>query len=120
MLESIHRQQHRGLLTVHRSQSTRAIVLMSNSMLFGQSVNDAVVKMSQDSCLDLLREELQSEETFLRVNAIHRVPIVATLLGPEAVKNQLLPFLNSTVPTEIYSQRTTRCCSLSHRNSQAW
>ena len=58
--------------------------------------------MSQESPLDLLREELQSEETFLRINAIHRVPVVATLLGSEAVKNQLLPFLNSTRPTEIY------------------
>ena len=64
--------------------------------------------MTQNSPFDLLREELQSEETFLRVNAIHRVPIVATLLGPEAVKNQLLPFLNSTCSTEIYSQRTMK------------
>lgn len=76
--------------------------------------------MSQESPLDLLREELQTEETFLRVNAIHRVPIVATLLGPEAVKNQLLPFLNSTGPTETYSQRTTRCCLQWLRNLQAW
>ena len=58
------------------------------------------VKMSQDSPLDLLKEEMQSEETFLRVNAIHRVPLVATLLGPEGVKNQLLPFIYSTDSTE--------------------
>lgn len=49
------------------------------------------------SALELLREEMQGEETYLKVNAVHRVPVVCRLLGPELVKNQLLPFLNCKV-----------------------
>lgn len=32
---------------------------------------------------DLLREEMESDETHLRVNAIHRLKIVATLMGSD-------------------------------------
>lgn len=32
---------------------------------------------------DLLREEMESDETHLRVNAIHRLKIVATIMGSE-------------------------------------
>lgn len=36
---------------------------------------------------DVLREDMESEETYLRVNAIHRLKIVATLLGPDKIKS---------------------------------
>ena len=39
------------------------------------------------SPLDLLKEEMENDEVALRVNAIHRMKIVATCLGPEGVKN---------------------------------
>lgn len=32
---------------------------------------------------DLLREEMESDEIYLRVNAVHRLKIVATLIGTE-------------------------------------
>jgi serine/threonine-protein phosphatase 2A regulatory subunit A len=52
--------------------------------------------MNQDlGALELLREEMQGEETYLKVNAIHRLPVVCRVLGAELVKNQLLPYLNS-------------------------
>ncbi|CAG9321282.1 unnamed protein product [Blepharisma stoltei] len=43
--------------------------------------------------LELLREELTTDEVYVKVNAIHRLQIVATVLGPEQVKSQLLPYL---------------------------
>ena len=36
--------------------------------------------------LDLLKEDMANDEISLRVNAIHRVLLVATLLGPEGIK----------------------------------
>ena len=47
--------------------------------------------------LDLLKEELSCEDTYVKVNAVHRLPIVAALLGPEAVTRQLLPYLSSKI-----------------------
>ena len=38
---------------------------------------------------------MASEDTYVKVNAIHRLPIVATLMGPNAVTNELVPFLKS-------------------------
>lgn len=45
--------------------------------------------------MDLLREEMDNDEIALRVNAIHRIKIICTLLGPDGIKSQLLPFLES-------------------------
>ena len=72
--------------------------------------------MNPESALDLLREEMQNEETFLRVNAIHRIPILSVVIGPDNVKNQLLPYLNSTLSLETFSTRTTKCSSPSLRS----
>jgi len=51
--------------------------------------------MSDLNAFDLLREEMESDETHLRVNAIHRLKIVATLLGTEGIKSTLLPYIDS-------------------------
>ena len=45
---------------------------------------------------ELLKEELTNEDVHVRVNAMHRVTIVATLIGPEASSRDLLDFLAST------------------------
>ena len=47
----------------------------------------------QVSPFNLLKDEMENDEISIRVNAIHRVKIVATLMSPDDVKNQLLPFL---------------------------
>jgi serine/threonine-protein phosphatase 2A regulatory subunit A len=44
---------------------------------------------------DLLKEEMESDEIFIRVNAIHRLKVVATLMGPELIKSTLLPYIDS-------------------------
>ena len=43
---------------------------------------------------DLLKEEMESDEIAVRINAIHRMKIIATLLGPDGIKNKLLPYLD--------------------------
>jgi len=41
----------------------------------------------EQSAMETLKEELESDELYLRVNAIHRMSIVATILGVEGIKN---------------------------------
>eukprot|EP01016_Furgasonia_blochmanni_P041612 TRINITY_DN542_c0_g1_i13.p1 TRINITY_DN542_c0_g1~~TRINITY_DN542_c0_g1_i13.p1 ORF type:complete len:580 (+),score=152.85 TRINITY_DN542_c0_g1_i13:214-1953(+) len=50
--------------------------------------------------LDLLKEEMDSDEIAVRINAIHRLKIVGTVLGGEAIKAQLLPYLDSLIKKE--------------------
>lgn len=45
--------------------------------------------------MDVLKEEMENDELHHKVNAIHRLKIVATILGPEGTKNILLPYLDS-------------------------
>ena len=45
--------------------------------------------------LDLLKEDLSSDETYIKVNSIHRLRLIATVLGTDIVKSQLLPILSS-------------------------
>lgn len=40
--------------------------------------------------MEVFKEDMENEEVSLRVNAMHRVRIVATLLGTERIKTQLL------------------------------
>lgn len=52
--------------------------------------------MSMDSFnpLDVLREEMESEEIYLRVNAVHRMRVVTTLLAADKIKSQLIPYID--------------------------
>lgn len=49
---------------------------------------------------DLLKEEMESDEIAVRINAIHRMKIIATLLGPDGIKNKLLPYLDGLIKKE--------------------
>lgn len=53
--------------------------------------------MSSDNPFDLLREEMESDETHLRVNAIHRLKTVATLMGSDQIKTVLLPYIDRNI-----------------------
>ena len=37
--------------------------------------------------MDMLKEEMESEELSVRVNAMHRIRVISTLLGVEGTKN---------------------------------
>lgn len=43
--------------------------------------------------LELLKEELTTEEIHLKVNAIHRMKIVIMLMNTQMVQDNLLPYL---------------------------
>lgn len=49
---------------------------------------------------ELFKEELENDEPYLRVNTIHRLSVVATLLGNDGIKSQLLPFLEGMMKKE--------------------
>ena len=42
---------------------------------------------------DLLKEELAFDEVSVRVNAIYRLRTIVTVMGPDAFKTQILPYL---------------------------
>ena len=44
--------------------------------------------------IELFKEELETDEIGSRVNTIHKLPIVATLMNTDAIKNNLIPFLD--------------------------
>lgn len=50
--------------------------------------------------MEVFKEDMENEEVSLRVNAMHRVRIVATLLGTERIKTQLLFYFESLLKKE--------------------
>jgi serine/threonine-protein phosphatase 2A regulatory subunit A len=50
--------------------------------------------------IEFLKEEMENDEIAVRVNAIHRLKTVVTLIGGEQFKNQLLPYLESLIKKE--------------------
>jgi len=52
-----------------------------------------VISNSEPNPLELLQEEMRSQETYIKVNAIHQIPTVATVMGPESVRTELVPYL---------------------------
>lgn len=45
--------------------------------------------------IELFKEELENDDIAIRVNAVHRLKIILTIIGGETFKNQLLPYLES-------------------------
>jgi serine/threonine-protein phosphatase 2A regulatory subunit A len=43
--------------------------------------------MDSTNPIDVLKEEMDNEEVSMRVNAIHRLRIVATLIGSDKIKS---------------------------------
>ena len=53
--------------------------------------------MSDSNPFELLKEEMESDELFLRVNAIHRIKIVCEVIGTDQIKSQLIPYLDKLI-----------------------
>ena len=51
--------------------------------------------MDDINALDLLKEELETEEVHLKVNAIHRMKTVILSIGTEDTLKKLYPYLES-------------------------
>jgi serine/threonine-protein phosphatase 2A regulatory subunit A len=43
---------------------------------------------------------MENDELHHRVNAIHRIKLIATIMGPDGTKNQLLPYLENLMKKE--------------------
>lgn len=43
---------------------------------------------------ELLKEELDTDDLAVRINAIHKLSIVGTLMPTEAIKTTLIPYLD--------------------------
>ena len=50
--------------------------------------------------LDLLREELDNDDTQIKVNAIHRLPIVMGVMNQDKIISDLIPFIKGILPSE--------------------
>ena len=53
-----------------------------------------------ESPIELLKEEMESDEIYLRVNAIHRTKVIASLIGFDGIKNTLLPYFAELMKKE--------------------
>lgn len=50
--------------------------------------------MESINAIDLLKEEMQTDEVHLKVNAIHRLKTVAYAVSRDDFRNQLIPYLD--------------------------
>jgi len=53
--------------------------------------------MEDINALDLLKEELETEEIHLKVNAIHRLKTVILCIGVEETLKKLVPYLECKI-----------------------
>lgn len=49
---------------------------------------------------DLFKEEMTSDEVSIRVNAVHRLRTVVTVMGPDAFRSQILPYVEGLIKKE--------------------
>jgi serine/threonine-protein phosphatase 2A regulatory subunit A len=50
--------------------------------------------------LDLLKEEMETEEIHLKVNVIHRLKTVILAIGPDDTMKKLYPYLETLIERE--------------------
>ena len=58
--------------------------------------------MEDINALDLLKEELETEEIHLKVNAIHRMKTVILCIGVDDTIKKLIPFLEGKIKHLTY------------------
>ena len=56
--------------------------------------------MSDTSALDLLKEELDNDDIQIKVNAIHRFPIIMAVFTPDKIISDFIPFISKIIPNE--------------------
>jgi len=56
--------------------------------------------MDSVNVIDLLKEEMQTDEAHLKVNAIHRLKTVANALSRDDFRSQLVPYLDALAEEE--------------------
>lgn len=61
-----------------------------------------------DKPLEFLKEEMESDQISVRVNAMTRTPIIAALIGNTAVEKDLVPYLDSRLQFKLRSDPKRR------------
>jgi hypothetical protein len=61
--------------------------------------------MEDINALDLLKEEMETEEIHLKVNVIHRTKTVILSIGVEDTIKRLIPYFEREIPP-FYPNRT--------------
>ena len=56
--------------------------------------------MSDTSALDLLKEELDNDDIQIKVNAIHRFPVIMAVFTPDRIVSDFIPFIQKIIPNE--------------------
>ena len=56
--------------------------------------------MSDTNPLSLLREELENDDIQIKVNAIHRFPVIMAVYSPEKIISDFIPYIQKIIPTE--------------------
>lgn len=56
--------------------------------------------MDSKTVMDILKEEMDSDELCHRVNAIHRINLVAAAIGANEVKETLIPYIKELMEKE--------------------
>lgn len=66
---------------------------------YSQAVNNVCLHSADDlggtSPLQLLQDDFESSDQEIRLKALKRIKLVADVLGPEATRSELIPFINS-------------------------
>lgn len=52
--------------------------------------------MSGPAAFEFFKNEYSEDDVLVRTEAIAKLPIIAALMGPEKVRNDLIPFLVGT------------------------
>lgn len=50
-----------------------------------------------DNPMEFLKEEMESDQLAVRVNAVHRSLLIAAIIGEKRIDKELVPFLDSNV-----------------------
>lgn len=72
-----------------------------------------------DKPLDFLKEEMESDQIAVRVNAMSRTPIIAALIGNSAVEKDLIPYLDGKfeLKQDLLPKKMMKLCMPSPDNS---
>jgi serine/threonine-protein phosphatase 2A regulatory subunit A len=50
------------------------------------------------NAFELLKEEMDNDEVSVRVNAMHRLKTVVTVMGTDSFKSTILPYIEGFLP----------------------
>lgn len=62
--------------------------------------------MTDFNPIDLLKEEMENDDTIVRINAMHRLKTIVTLINDNTFKSQIVPYLQGIIPLQFNFKNT--------------